>query len=784
MSKREISRSGLYEPYYEHDACGIGFICNIDGNRSHEVIKNGLQILVNLTHRGACGCDPETGDGCGIMLHIPHELLKEDVEQHGFELPEPGEYGVGMIFLPQDRESRESCMQILNKAILEEEQELLGWRDVPRNADAIGWLARENEPVIRQVFIQRSEGLDTDEFERKLYVIRKSATHMIGNTVIAGRSEYYVASMSARTIVYKGLMLPEAMDKYYHDLADERAGSGMALVHQRYSTNTLPSWPLAQPFRFLAHNGEINTLRGNLNMMDSREHHFESELFGEDMSKILPILSPGASDSSNFDNAFELLVRGGRDVDHAMAMMIPEPWSGHETMSDEKKAFYEFHACKMEPWDGPASMTFSDGVRIGAVLDRNGLRPSRYWVTSDNQVIMSSEAGVLHHITHDKVVKKGRLEPGRMFLVDMDEGRIVDDNELKSTFAARNPYREWLAKHRVELPTDLKDIGPVQEEAPLLQRQQVFGYTREDMEMILVPMATDGKEPTGSMGNDAALAVLSSKPQLLYNYFKQLFAQVTNPPIDPIREDIVMSLETDIGREGNLLGEKPEDCKQLHLNSPILTNAQLEFIKKLDRDGFRATVISTLFEAAKGPVEMDRVLHAICKEASLAVRDGATMIILSDRGISKTHAAIPSLLATGAVHQHLVHKHRRSECGLIVETGEAREIMHFALLTGYGAGAVNPYMALETLDDLRHRELVVEKKPGAAHKNYIKAVEKGLLKVMSKIGISTQHSYRCAQIFEAVGLNTALVERCFSGTASRIEGIGVKEVARETLMRH
>ncbi len=784
MSNRTISRSGLYEPYYEHDACGIGFICNIDGNRSHEVIANGLQILVNLTHRGACGCDPETGDGCGIMLHIPHEFFKAEVADHGFELPNVGEYGVGMVFLPQDRESRESCMQILNKAILEEDQELLGWRDVPRNSDAIGWLARENEPVIRQVFIRRDEGLDVDEFERKLYVIRKSATHMIGNSVISGKSEYYVPSMSARTIVYKGLMLPDAMDKYYLDLADERATSGMALVHQRYSTNTLPAWPLAQPFRFLAHNGEINTLRGNLNMMDSREQHFDSDLIGDDLNKIRPILSPGASDSANFDNAFELLVRGGRDVDHAMAMMVPEPWSGHESMPDDKKAFYEYHACKMEPWDGPASMAFSDGVRIGAVLDRNGLRPSRYWVTTDNQVIMASEAGVLHHITNDKVVKKGRLEPGRMFLVDMSEGRIVDDAELKSKFATRNPYREWLDTYRVEMPTDLQDVEPVVEDTGLLERQQVFGYTREDLELILAPMAEDGKEPTGSMGNDAALAVLSPRPQLLFNYFKQLFAQVTNPPIDPIREDIVMSLETDIGREGNLLGETPEDCKQLHLKSPLLTNAQLNFIKKLDRDGFRPAVVSILFEVAKGPSGMDQALHAICKEALKALEDGATMLILSDRGVSKTHAAIPSLLATGAVHQYLVHKHKRSECGLIVETGEAREVMHFALLTGYGAGAVNPYLALETLDDLKHREMVVEMKPGKAQKNYIKAAEKGLLKVMSKIGISTQQSYRCAQIFEAVGLSTALVERCFSGTASRIEGIGVKEVAQEVLLRH
>lgn len=783
MSKREISRDGLYEPYYEHDACGIGFVCNIDGNSSHQIIADGLKILVNLTHRGACGCDPETGDGCGIMMHIPHDLFVAGAKDHGFDLPAPGEYGVGMIFLPRDRGSRESCIQILNKAILEEDQELLGWRDVPRDSSTIGWLARENEPVIRQVFIGRNETLSVDAFERKLYTIRKAATHMIGNSVISGKSEYYVPSMSARTIVYKGLMLPEAMDKYYLDLADERMKSGMALVHQRYSTNTLPAWPLAQPFRFLAHNGEINTLRGNLNMMDSREHHFESDVFGEDIKKLMPILSAGASDSANFDNAYELLVRGGRDVDHAMAMMIPEPWSGHESMPDDKKAFYEFHACKMEPWDGPASMAFSDGLRIGAVLDRNGLRPSRYWVTSDNQVIMASEAGVLP-VPQDKIVKKGRLEPGRMFLVDMEEGRIVDDNELKEKFARRNPYRQWLDAHRMELPTDLAETPGPPEAASLLERQQTFGYSREDLEIILVPMAQDGKEPTGSMGNDAALAVLSPRPQLLFNYFKQLFAQVTNPPIDPIREDIVMSLETDIGREGNLLGETPEDCKQLHLQSPILSNAQLAFIKNLDRDGFRSAVISTLFDAEKGPEELDRALHRICREAVEAVQGGKTMIVLSDRGVSASQAPIPSLLAVGAVHQYLVHKHKRSECGLIIETGEAREVMHFALLTGYGAGAVNPYLALETLEDLRNRELVVEDKPGYAQKKYIKALEKGLLKVMSKIGISTQHSYRCAQIFEAVGLNTALVQRCFSGTATRIEGIGVREVAMESLMRH
>ncbi|MBI2426164.1 MAG: glutamate synthase large subunit [Candidatus Hydrogenedentes bacterium] len=784
MTRKKFSTKSLYQAQYEHDACGIGFVCNIHGKKSHDIVRQGYRILVNLTHRGACGCDPDTGDGCGIMLQVPHQLFVDEAEKHGFSLPDPGEYAVGMVFLPQDRESRESCIQFLNRAILEEGQDLLGWRDVPTNSDAIGWLARQTEPYIRQVFIRRSDDLKTvEEFERKLFVIRKSASHMIGNSVIRGRSGYYVPSLSARTIVYKGLMLPTVMDAYYPDLADPRVESAMALVHQRYSTNTLPAWPLAQPFRFLAHNGEINTLRGNLNMMDSREHHFESELYGEDVEKLLPILSNGSSDSANFDNAYELIVRGGRTVEHAMAMMIPEPWSGHESMPDDKKAFYEFHACKMEPWDGPASMTFSDGVKIGAVLDRNGLRPSRYWVTSDDQVIMSSEAGVLD-IPQEKVIKKGRLEPGRMFLVDMAEGRIVDDEELKQKFASRQPYRQWLNEHRIVLPKSLDEVESPKETAPLFERQQIFGYTQEDLEILLAPMAQEGKEAVGSMGNDAALAVLSPRPQLIYNYFKQLFAQVTNPPIDPIREEIVMSLETDIGAEGNLLGELPGDCRQLHLYSPILTNAQLEYIKRIDKPGFQHAVISINFPASEGPRGMDRALTRICRETVNAVSGGATMIILSDRGVGPDTAPVPSLLAVGAVHQNLVHKHMRSRCGLIVESGDAREVMHFALLTGYGAGAVNPYMAFETLDELVQRETLVEKAPGYAQKNFIKSVEKGLLKTMSKIGISTQQSYRCAQIFEAVGLNTALVERCFSGTATRIEGIGVEEVAKETLMRH
>ncbi len=783
LPKRSISRAGLYDPRYEHDACGIGFVANIDGKRSHKIIQQGLQILHRLTHRGACGCDPETGDGCGIMLTLPHKLFAQEAGRLGFTLPQEGAYGVGMTFLPQAGAARQACIAAFNQTVAAEGLAVLGWRDVPRNSEFLGWLARENEPDIQQIFVGGASGMDTDALERKLYVIRKMVTRAIRQSDIEDKDYFYVPSFSARTIVYKGLMLPEAMDKYYADLANPAAQSAIALIHQRYSTNTLPAWPLAQPFRFLAHNGEINTLRGNINMMDSREHHFESEFFGEDVKKLAPVLTPGASDSANFDNAFELLVRGGRSVDHAMAMMIPEPWSGHESMSSDKKAFYEFHACKMEPWDGPASMAFSDGVRIGAVLDRNGLRPSRFWVTSDKQVVMASEVGVLD-IPQEKIVRKGRLEPGRMFLVDMSEGRIVGDEEIKAKFMRMQPYRAWLDEHRKRLPANLPEVEPVKESAPALKRQQVFGYTQEDLEMIMAPMAATGKEPTGSMGNDAPLAVLSTKPQLLFNYFKQLFAQVTNPPIDPIREEIVMSLETTIGRERNLLGETPQDCEQLALDSPIITNAQLAYIKELKEPHFKPAVVPTLFPAAGGPAAMEEALERICKEAGEAVDRGVSMLILSDRGVSETQAPLPSLLAAGAVHTRLVRMHKRSECGLILETGEAREVQHFALLTGYGAGAVNPYLAFESLDELVQKETLVEEHPGQAQKNYIKAIEKGLLKVMSKIGISTQHSYRCAQIFEAVGLGTALIERCFAGTASRVEGIGVEEVARETLMRH
>ncbi|HOQ90080.1 MAG TPA: glutamate synthase central domain-containing protein, partial [Candidatus Hydrogenedentes bacterium] len=646
--------------------------------------------------------------------------------------------------------------------------------------------ARCNEPDIRQVFVAAPDGMDPDRFETRLFITRKRSSLAIRNSGVPGTETYYAPSFSSRTIVYKGLMLPEAMDRYYEDLRDDDFISAIALVHQRYSTNTMPSWPLAQPFRFLAHNGEINTLRGNINMFASREHQLASPHLGDDVSKLLPVLTPDFSDSAIFDNAFELLVRGGYPIQLAMAMMIPEPWSGHESMPQEKKDFYRFMACKMEPWDGPASMTFSDGTRVGAVLDRNGLRPSRYWVTRDGRVIMASEAGVLD-VPQQDIIRKGRLQPGRMFFVDTAEGRIVEDDEIKESFAKRHPYGEWLSRNLVSVPKQPdRESAPVPPAEPssLLEREVVFGYTVEDREILIGPMAETGQEPVGSMGNDEPLAVLSSRPQLLYNYFKQLFAQVTNPPIDPIREEIVMSLETTIGREGNLLAEHPDDCRQLHLPVPILTNAQTAWIKGLDQPGLRARTLSMLFPAEEGPSGVVRALDRLCAEAEAAVDEGCSILVLSDRGVSRDQAALPALLATGGVHHHLVRKQKRTLCGIVVESGEPREVMHFCLLLGYGAGAVNPWLAFEVIEDMFAAGKIDAPDVEKAKALFIKAVDKGILKTMSKIGISTLQSYRCAQIFEALGLSQEVVDRCFAGTASRIAGIDFEDIGRETLMRH
>lgn len=772
---------GMYESFYEHDACGVGFVVNLSGPPTHQIIEQAIHVLENLEHRGACGCDPETGDGAGLLIQIPHRFFAEEAEKLGFSLPEPGKYGIGMVFLPRDAEERRTCKEILAACIQDQGQTLLGWREVPRDSLALGALARSNEPVIEQVFVERDRIHDEEGFERVLYVIRKDAERHVARSPLKEKDSFYVASLSCRTIVYKGLMLAHQMSRFYEDLSSPILESRLALIHQRYSTNTFPTWPLAHPFRMLAHNGEINTLRGNINMMMSRERSMASPLFGENIKRLMPVLTPGASDSAMLDNCLELLVRAGRTLSHAITMMIPEPWSGHDSMPDERKAYYEYHASMLEPWDGPAAVAFTDGIQIGAVLDRNGLRPSRYWVTDDGFVVMASEAGVLD-IPQERIIKKGRLEPGKMFLIDTREGRIIQDEEIKHRLCIMRPYRLWLNMNRVVLPKQCSRISWPAREEPLLARQQAFGYTQEDLHTIIAPMAENGQEPVGSMGNDVPLAVLSRRPQLLFNYFKQLFAQVTNPPIDPIREELVMSLETTLGRERNLLDETPEHCRQLFLSSPILTDEQLDYIRQLDKPDLKSVTLSCLFPAREGPGALERAIDRLCREAAEAIDRGATILILSDRGVNNAYAPIPSLLAVGAVHHYLVREQKRTQCGIIVESGEPREVMHFALLAGYGAGAINPYLALETISDLVPKTVSVDR--AKAQANFIKAIEKGLLKTMSKIGIATLQSYRGAQIFEAVGLSSRLVERCFTGTASRIEGIDMEDVARESLLRH
>ncbi len=777
--------NGLYDPITEHDNCGVGFVCNIQGEKSHDIIKKGIEVLVNLTHRGACGCDPDTGDGAGMLFQIPDAFFRKHVESLPFELPPYGEYAVGMIFLPWEKDQREYCVSMLESIIRGENQEVLGWRDVPRDNTKIGWLAREVEPVIRQIFIKRSPEINNPaQFERKLYVIRKLVER-------AAREKndqtgyFYIPSLSYKTIVYKGLLIAHQIEGYYKDLADPDFKSALALVHQRYSTNTFPTWDLAQPFRYLAHNGEINTLRGNINWMHARETMFQTEWFGEDIEKIFPITTPGASDSAIIDNALELLVLGGRELQHSIVMLIPEAWSGHESMTQECKDFYEYHSCLMEPWDGPASIAFTDGLRIGAVLDRNGLRPSRYWETKDGFVVMASEAGVLD-IPPENVKSKGRLKPGRIFLVDIDEGRIVDDDEIKQKLVSRKPYSEWLHNNRVlldELPPTDQFVGEQQETLPRLLRQQVFGYTDEDLKILIGPMAETGKEPTGSMGNDTPLACLSDRPQLLYSYFKQLFAQVTNPPIDPIREELIMSLETYIGSEQNLLDETPEHCRQLRLTQPILTNEALEKIRQLD-GRIKSVTFSTLYKVAEGEAGLRSALDGLCLKASQAINDGYDILILSDRGISKEYAPIPALLANAAVHHHLIREGTRTRVGLVLETGEPREVMHFALLVGYGAGAINPYLAFETVAQLYEEKRIEAPDIETAYNNYITAVNKGLLKVFSKMGISTLQSYRGAQIFECVGLSYEVIDKYFTNTTSRLGGIGLDIIAKESKMRH
>jgi glutamate synthase (NADPH) large chain len=776
---------GLLDPRTERDACGVGFVVNVKGERSHDIIQKGLTVLQNLTHRGACGCDPLTGDGAGILVQVPDAFLRRECAAARITLPVPSAYGVGMVFLPREEEDRKACIAIVEKVIAEEGQVLLGWRDVPVDENAPGPLARTVLPVVRQVLVGAGRNAtDQEALERKLYVIRKRVEHLVRSSGLAHSERFYVPSLSSRTIVYKGLLQPEQIPAFYHDLSDPLFVSALALVHQRFSTNTFPSWDRAHPYRFIAHNGEINTLRGNVNWMYARQAMFRTSLF-DDVRKLFPIIDPTTSDSGQFDNALELLQRTGRSIAHAVMMMIPEAWQNHEGMSASKRAFYEYHSCLQEPWDGPASIAFTDGRVIGAVLDRNGLRPSRYVVTKDGFVVMASEVGVLD-IPPENVLHKDRLQPGRMFLVDTEQGRIVGDEELKEGMAARKPYRKWLdqnLKRLVELPA-AKRVPAEHEPETILTRQQAFGYTIEDLRLLMTPMALNGQEAVGSMGTDTPLACLSDRPQILFNYFKQLFAQVTNPPIDPIREELVMSVETAIGPEQNLFEETPLHCRQLTVKSPCLSNEQLAQVKELDDGHLRAITLPMLFPAGGGGEGLRAALDDLCASVSKAVADGRTIIVLSDRGVDAHHVPIPSLLATAAVHHHLIREGTRMRVGILVESGEPREIQHFCLLLGYGAGAVNPYLAYETLRDMVAEDILKDVTADEAVKNYRKAVDKGVLKVMTKMGISTLQSYHGAQIFEAIGLNSDVVERYFTWTASRIEGVGLDVLAREAQLRH
>jgi glutamate synthase (ferredoxin) len=779
-------RTGLYDPQFEHEACGVGFVVNIKGRKSHGIIQQALRALLNLDHRGACGCEANTGDGAGILIQTPHEFLKLVAREAQVSLPEPRAYGVGMIFLPTQRSRQGQCEKIFGEIVAEEGQKVLGWRTIPTNNESVGKTARAGEPLMRQVFIGRNDNLAEDmAFERKLYVIRRRAENAIRYSgKVAGGDFFYVSSLSYKTVIYKGMLLTTQLQEYYPDLLHPAMESALALVHSRFSTNTFPSWNRAHPYRYMAHNGEINTLRGNINWMHARQAMFESGLFGEDIRKILPVVCTDGSDSAMFDNCLELLVLSGRSLPHAMMMMIPEPWTKHESMSPEKKAFYEYHSCLMEPWDGPASIAFTDGKQIGAVLDRNGLRPARYYVTKDDLVIMASEVGVLD-IPADRVLQKDRLQPGRMFLIDTEEGRIVADEELKHKIATEQPYRLWLDKNLVRL-ADVPDPGVLPEPGhdTVLQCQVAFGYTFEDLRILMLPMARDGAEAVGSMGTDTPLAVLSNRPQLLFNYFKQLFAQVTNPPVDCIREEIIMSTETAIGSERNLLEPSPEHARLIELKSPILTNEEFAKLKHLDLPGFKSITLPILFKVADGPGGLEQAMDQLYGRLSQAIADGYNVVVLSDRGVNREWAPIPSLLAVGGAHHHLIRQGTRTRVGLVLESGEPREIHHFSLLIGYGCGAINPYLAFQSLNDLIRQGLLTGMDHQTACKNYLKAAMKGVVKVISKMGISTIQSYWGAQIFEAIGLKESFVDRYFTWTPSRIEGVGIEVIGQEVLARH
>lgn len=775
---------GLYHPKNEHDACGVGFVAHIKGKKSHAIIQQGLKILENLDHRGAVGADKLMGDGAGILIQIPDTLYRDEFAQHGITLPPPGEYGVAMVFLPKETASRLACEQELERSVRAEGQVVLGWRNVPVDVDMpMSPTVRDCEPVIRQLFIGRgADVMVPDALERKLYVIRKTASHAIQNMHLAHGKEYFVPSASVRTVVYKGLLLADQVGRYYRDLADPRTVSALALVHQRFSTNTFPAWPLAHPYRMIAHNGEINTVKGNFNWLRAREGMMQSAVLGDDLKKLYPIVYEGQSDTATFDNCLELLVNSGYSLAHAMMMMIPEAWEQHTQMDESRRAFYEYHAAMMEPWDGPAAVAFTDGRQIGATLDRNGLRPARYLVTDDDMVILASEAGTLS-IPENRITKKWRLQPGKMFLIDLEQGRIIDDAEIKLQLANSRPYRQWIERLQIKLeslPAPRQAAVPAQSPVALLDRQQAFGWTQEDYKFILEPMASTGEEVIGSMGNDAPLAVLSDRAKPFYNYFRQLFAQVTNPPIDPIREQMVMSLVSFIGPKPNLLDiNNVNPPLRLEVSQPVLdfaAMAQIRDIEQVTGKKFRSFELDITYPAAWGPEGIEARVAALCARAVDAVQSGYNILIVSDRLVDGERVAIPALLATSAVHQHLIRAGLRTNTGLVVETGSAREVHHFALLGGYGAEAIHPNLALESLGKMSDPEKAV--------KNFIKAIGKGLNKVMSKMGISTYMSYTGAQIFEAVGLQSSLVNKYFTGTASNIEGIGIFQVAEEALRQH
>ena len=792
---QEVMRQGLYDPRNEHDSCGVGFVVNIKGRKSHDIITQGLKILENLDHRGAVGADPLVGDGAGILIQMPDALLNDWARQHGKSLPAAGRYAVAMCFLPREPGARDHVIQHFEQVVAKEGQSMVGWRDVPIDLTGLGKTVIETMPVIRQAIVASNMSIrDQNAFERKILAIRKQILNNLRTLAekrnIPGVTETYMPSFSTRTIVYKGLLLATQVGTFYQDLANELTTSALALVHQRFSTNTFPSWKLAHPYRFLAHNGEINTVRGNVNWMYARRRSMESDLIGPDLNKMWPIIPHGQSDTACIDNALEILIAGGYSLSHAMMMLIPEAWAQDPLMDPERKAFYEYYAALMEPWDGPAAIAFTDGRQIGATLDRNGLRPARYVITDDDYVIMASESGVLP-VPEEKIARKWRLQPGKMLLIDLEEGRIIDDTEIKEKLAREHPYAEWLKQTQFKL-----EEMPESEEQPpaplpndpeaLLNTQQAFGYTQEDLQFFLEPMGASGDDPVGSMGTDTPLAVLSDKPKLLFNYFKQNFAQVTNPPIDPIREELVMSLVSIIGPRPNLLGHHAGNYLRLEVAQPILTNTDLEKIRDIDNvagGAFRTRTIDITWPATEGADGMEKAIFRICQEATEAVLADYTILILSDREVSENRIPIPSLLATAAVHNHLIRQGLRMSTGIVVETGEAREVHHFCVLAGYGAEAINPYLAFKTLEQIRV-QLNMSKSATEVKKNYLKAVGKGIMKVMSKMGISTYQSYCGAQIFDAVGLSSAFVEKCFTGTATTIEGVGFPEIAAEAVARH